>query len=305
MKDKVKLKRGDIEKTASMRVFLAVFAIPTLILYLYICIVPMITSVRYGFFYDMSPYNKGEFSWTKNYAELFGDASFWQSMKLDLVIILGKEIMIVFFATLFAVSMTKLGFCNAEVGLYRYIIYIPCVLSVVIISTFWQDFFHPINGLFGKIVGGTKDYLYEYPVWIITAIASWCGVGGSMIILIAAINNVPKEMYEAADIDGAGTFRKMFQLTLPLIKPVISYVAVTAFISAWNDIMRPLMYNDLPEYYTINQYIYVNYLGQSAAVDALPNVQMALGVILMIPMIIVFIIFQKQLIEGIQLTGNK
>ena len=112
-------------------------------------------------------------------------------------------------------------------------------------------------------------------------------------------------MYEAADIDGAGTFRKMFQLTLPLIKPVISYVAVTAFISAWNDIMRPLMYNDLPEYYTINQYIYVNYLGQSAAVDALPNVQMALGVILMIPMIIVFIIFQKQLIEGIQLTGNK
>ena len=106
MKDKVKLKRGDIEKTASMRVFLAVFVIPTLILYLYICIVPMLTSVRYGFFYDMSPYNKGEFSWTRNYAELFGDASFWQSMKLDLVIILGKEIMIVFFATLFAVSMT-------------------------------------------------------------------------------------------------------------------------------------------------------------------------------------------------------
>ena len=131
--------------------------------------------------------------------------------------------------------------------------------------------------------------------------------GGIMniFLIIQFIRGIPKEMYEAADIDGAGTFRKMFQLTLPLIKPVISYVAVTAFISAWNDIMRPLMYNDLPEYYTINQYIYVNYLGQSAAVDALPNVQMALGVILMIPMIIVFIIFQKQLIEGIQLTGNK
>lgn len=131
--------------------------------------------------------------------------------------------------------------------------------------------------------------------------------GGIMniFLIIQFIRGIPKEMYEAADIDGAGTFRKMFQLTLPLIKPVISYVAVTAFISAWNDIMRPLMYNDLPEYYTVNQYIYFTYLSQFAAYDAQPNVQMALGVILMIPMIVVFIIFQKQLIEGIQLTGNK
>lgn len=131
--------------------------------------------------------------------------------------------------------------------------------------------------------------------------------GGIMniFLIIQFIRGVPKEMYEAADLDGAGTLRKMFQLTLPLIKPVIFYVAVTALIGSWNDIMRPLMYNDLPECYTINQYIYVQYLGQSAAVDALPNVQMALGVILMIPMIIVFIFFQKQLIEGIQLTGNK
>lgn len=131
--------------------------------------------------------------------------------------------------------------------------------------------------------------------------------GGIMniFLIIQFIRGIPKEMYEAAELDGAGTFRKMFQLTLPLIKPVISYVAVTAFISSWNDLMRPLMYNDLPEYYTVNQYIYVTFLGQSAAYDAQPNVQMALGVLLMIPMLIVFVIFQKQLIEGIQLTGNK
>lgn len=131
--------------------------------------------------------------------------------------------------------------------------------------------------------------------------------GGIMniFLIMQFIRGIPKDMYEAAEIDGAGTLRKMFRLTLPLVKPVVAYASVTAFIGAWNDIMRPLMYNDLSEYYTVNQYIYITYLGQSASMDALPNVQMALGVILMIPMLIIFVIFQKQLIEGIQLSGEK
>ncbi len=137
-------------------------------------------------------------------------------------------------------------------------------------------------------------------------IPSFFGGGIMNIFLIMQfIRGIPKDVYEAAEIDGAGTFRKMFQLTLPMVKPVIAYIGVTAFFGAWNDIMRPLMYIDDSEFYTINQYIYVNYLGQSAAVDALPNVQMALGVILMIPMLVIFIAFQKQLIEGIQFTGSK
>ncbi len=279
MKNKVRLKREKACKSVSMKLFLVAFVIPTLILYLYICIVPMFTSVRYGFFYNMSPYNKGEFSLTRNYADLFGDTSFWQAMKLDLIIILGKEIMIVFFATLFAVSMTRLGFCNAEVGLYRYIIYIPCVLSVVIISTFWQDFFHPINGLFGKIFNGTKDYLYEYPVWIITAIASWCGVGGSMIILIAAINNVPKEMYEAAEIDGAGSMTQLFCVTFPQIKGQITYMVVNIVSSSLAGNMNLILplYGNSPKVQVMGSYIY--YYAQTRELTGYAN---AAAVILMI-----------------------
>lgn len=223
------------------------------------------------------------------YVQAFTDEGFLIGLKNTLITCLCAVIGVPLTAFMAAYAFSKIKFFGSKflftLGLCT--IMIPNILLLLPVYSIFVD------------LGWTNTLL---PL----TVPSFFG-GGIMniFLIIQFIRGIPKEMYEAADIDGAGTFRKMFQLTLPLIKPVISYVAVTAFISAWNDIMRPLMYNDLPEYYTINQYIYVNYLGQSAAVDALPNVQMALGVILMIPMIIVFIIFQKQLIEGIQLTGNK
>lgn len=224
-----------------------------------------------------------------SYIQAFTDEGFINSLKNTLITCVCAVIGIPLTAFMAAYAFTKIKFVGRKfwftLGLCT--IMIPGILLLLPVYSIFVD------------LGWTNTLL---PL----TIPSFFGGGIMNIFLIMQfIRGIPKDIYEAAEIDGAGTFRKMFQLTLPMVKPVIAYVGVTAFIGAWNDIMRPLMYIDDSEFYTVNQYIYVNYLGQSAAIDALPNVQMALGVILMIPMLVIFILFQKQLIEGIQLTGSK
>lgn len=224
-----------------------------------------------------------------SYIKAFTDEGFLVSLRNTLITCVCAVIGIPLTAFMAAYAFTRVKFIGRKfwftLGLCT--IMIPGILLLLPVYSIFVD------------LGWTNTLL---PL----TIPSFFGGGIMNIFLIMQfIRGIPKDVYEAAEIDGAGTFRKMFQLTLPMVKPVIAYVGVTAFIGAWNDIMRPLMYIDDSEFYTINQYIYVNYLGQSAAIDALPNVQMALGVILMIPMLVIFIAFQKQLIEGIQLTGSK
>ena len=91
----------------------------------------------------------------------------------------------------------------------------PNILSVVVIAKCWKYFFD--FELFSVITGmttPTNGWITTYPAEIVTFVGSWCGVGSFMIIMIAAINNIPKELYEAADIDGAGQMRQLFTITI-------------------------------------------------------------------------------------------
>ena len=131
--------------------------------------------------------------------------------------------------------------------------------------------------------------------------------GGAMNIFLIRqfMRGLPKEIDEAATIDGAGTLQHFFLIIVPLCKPIIVYLVVTAFMGAWNDFQGPLIYITDENKYTIpvgifNRFKYMDYTGTS-----FPNVQMATGVILSLPRAILFIIFQKQLIDGITIGSVK
>lgn len=132
--------------------------------------------------------------------------------------------------------------------------------------------------------------------------------GGGFInifLIMQFIRSLPKDMDEAAIIDGANVFQLMFRITFPLILPVISLVAVQSFFLAWNDFIGPLMYLDNSELFTLSVGIYNKFFTFASAADTQPNVQMATGVLVMIPPMCVFMLFQKQLIEGVAFTGVK
>lgn len=114
---------------------------------------------------------------------------------------------------------------------------------------------------------------------------------------------IPKELDEAAVIDGCSTFRIYWNIILPLCKPALLTVALLAFNAAWNDFMGPLIYvNDTAKYtLSLGLYIFKN----SEKYGPQWNYMMAAGTIMMIPVLLLYAFFQKQFIEGIATSGLK
>ena len=177
------------------------------------------------------------------------------------------------------------------------------------------------RGLVFKVALGTimlPGILLQLPVYRIFTQLNWtdsllpltvpCFFGGGIMnifMIMQFIRGIPKELDEAAILDGTNILQRMFFITLPNIKAIIMFLAVNAFFGAWNDIMGPLMYITSDEHYTVNLYIYYTYLTTEIAMESRPNEQMAIGVILMAPMVIVFIFYQNTMIEGFSFAGIK
>lgn len=216
--------------------FLWAFGIPTLLLYIYICIVPMLSSVVDSF-YQWDGYGPKTWVGFQNYAEIFSDPVFHTSIINDVLIVFFKEVLICFMATAFAVSLTRVKFSKTESGVYRFLFYLPNILSVIVITRVWKfvfelGLFDSILQLFGVNWTSPNGWLADYPLPIIIFVASWCGIGSYMIIMISAINNISKEIYEAAEIDGAGQFRQLFAITIPTIMPQVRYMIVSILTSS-------------------------------------------------------------------------
>ena len=130
--------------------------------------------------------------------------------------------------------------------------------------------------------------------------------GGAINIFLMRqyLKSIPKELDNAAKIDGANTWQTMWKIIFPLAKPIIFYTSVMSFLGVWNDFMGSLLYLKSPENYTLPIGIYLKF--QSAIdLNSLPNIQMATGVLMMIPPLILFTLFQRQLIEGVVYSGLK
>lgn len=211
--------------------FVLAFVVPTLAVYIYACVSPIFQSI-YSSFFKWSGFSSMRYIGWDNYTKILKDTVFFKSIKNDILYVLGKEILIVPLALLFALSMTRLRFKKAEVGAYRFLLYLPNVLSVSIIGIVWAFILDPYNGILNgllKIIGleqliPANGWLVEYTMPSIIFVSSWCGIGYFMIILISAINSVSGELYEAADIDGAGQWKQLFYITIPAIWEELRFV---------------------------------------------------------------------------------
>ena len=227
--DKSKHKRSRL--TGSQKSFLWILGVPTFLLYIYICVLPMIESV-YNSMTSWDGYSEKNFLGFSNYAEIITDSVFHKAIINDFMIVVFKEIIIVLLAVTFSIALTRIRLKKQEKLILRFLYYIPNILSVIVITMVWKFFFN--LGLFDQIlelfyltIPTSNGWLSDYPIPIIIFVASWCGIGTFMIILITAINNISAEIYEAAEIDGAGQFKQLFGITIPAILPQIRYVLIT------------------------------------------------------------------------------
>ena len=112
---------------------------------------------------------------------------------------------------------------------------------------------------------------------------------------------IPKELIESAKIDGAGNFRLYWNIVIPQIRPALGALAIFTFLEYWNDYLNPLIYLSSTDNMTLP--LALSYFSTQHSTDL--SATMAASALIMIPAAIVFIIFQKQFIKGLALTGMK
>ncbi|MFQ7549178.1 MAG: carbohydrate ABC transporter permease [Blautia marasmi] len=123
-------------------------------------------------------------------------------------------------------------------GVYRVIYFTPMVAAPAAVAMVWSWLYNTefgaLNQLLGNLGFQTHSWLNDpkYAMLSIVIIAIWGGMGQQIIILIVAITNVPKTYYEAAAIDGANGFVKLFKITVPLISPSVFFLTITGFIGS-------------------------------------------------------------------------
>jgi multiple sugar transport system permease protein len=168
-----------------------------------------------------------------NYNYLFGgDPEVWPAVKNTLWFLGIAVPLQVLFAFGVAMMVTR---ARRGVGVFRTIFYLPTLAPTVAATLGFVFLFNPgtgpINTLLSK-VGITGPLWFQSPQWAkpsLTLLALW-GIGNAMVIFLAAILDVPQHLHEAAQLDGAGSLRRLWYVTLPSISPVILFAIVIAVI---------------------------------------------------------------------------
>jgi multiple sugar transport system permease protein len=129
-------------------------------------------------------------------------------------------------------------------GTFRTIFYLPSVLPIVSTMLMW-GFMFDRDGILNSVLGlfhvpGVNWLDYDHITASLMIVLLW-GTGASLLITLAGLKAIPKELYEAASIDGASSFRRIFRITIPLMTPIIFFNIVTAMIGSLQLYLQPVL----------------------------------------------------------------
>ena len=208
------------------------FLTPMIILFSVFMIYPVIKSLILSF----QDFTDGQyiFCGIQNYVTMFKDPIFWKSLK-NTFIYLAVQVPVMVVLSLVLGVMVEQAFLKFRSG-FRMSIFLPSVTALVAYAIVFKLLFNTDFGLVNhalRALGFTGvDWLNT--VWgarmaIIIGI-TWRWTGYNTIIMIAGLKNIPLELYESADIDGANAFQKFFYITIPMVKSIILFVSITSTI---------------------------------------------------------------------------
>ncbi|MFF2480035.1 carbohydrate ABC transporter permease [Paenibacillus sp. NPDC058071] len=202
------------------------------------------------------------FTGITNYKLLLDDQVFLTSMKNNLILLLVVPVQLIL-ALLLAVIIEKYVYGKS---LLKVMFFMPYISSMVAVAIVFQLLFHPSYGPINEMLRSIgvenppkwlADLHYALPSVMIILI--WVGIGFCMVVYMAALNAIPRDLYESADIDGAGPWTRFRRITLPLVTPTTFFLLVTGLISSFKsfDIIKVLTEGG-PSYSTsvVTYYLY-------------------------------------------------
>jgi multiple sugar transport system permease protein len=210
-----------------------IFMLPVILGLLLFYLGPMIASLYFSFTdYDML--SAAEWIGFQNYQDLASDDIFWKSLRVTVMYSVVSVPAVLVLALVLALLLNQKF---RGVTVFRTVYYLPTVMSGVAVATLWKWIFNTdfgiLNLLLDKIGIRGPAWLTDegWAIWALILTSLWT-VGGSMLIFLAGLQSIPGDLYEAAEIDGAGTWSKLRNITIPLLSHVTFFNLVLGIIGA-------------------------------------------------------------------------
>jgi multiple sugar transport system permease protein len=225
--------------------------------------------------------------WNKialNYNKVLDHIPFWRYLRVSLFLVIANIVLTVIFSSLVAYSFARLNWPGREFCFVLMLATMMIPYQVIMIPQFliWKNV-----GLYDSLA----------PLWL----GPVFGNAFFIFLLRQFLKGVPRDLEDAARIDGCGFLRIYWHIMLPLIKPSLAAIAIFTFMGTWNDFMGPLIYIADQRLYPLAFGLYAF----AVQVNNNPALTMAGSFLMTVPVIVIFFFAQKYFIQGVTLTGIK
>ena len=222
-----------------------IFVLPCVILGAIFVLGPIVISLYYAFT-DANLLRLDEAQWVgfENFKRVFEDSTVGLALTNTLTFVVEVVPLQLFTALGLALLVNKITHGNTFL---RWAFFVPVMLSLAITSMLWMNLLNDSDGLINALIlacGGIPVNWMSDDVITLQAIifiSAWQGAGYQMMIFISALKNVDHSLYEASEIDGAGSWNRFVHVTLPAIRPTFSFVLITMLISAFRIVTQPMI----------------------------------------------------------------
>lgn len=236
------------------------FIIPTMAGLIILNIYPMIDTIRQSF-YKTGDFGKGNvFVGLSNYKKVLGDAEVWQALWNTVKYALVEVPFSIVFALVLAVLLNKK---LKGRSVFRTIFFLPMVVAPAAVAMIWKWLYNSNFGLINNVLGIKVNWISDpnIAIYSIAVIGIWSGIGYNLVLFLAGLQEVPRDYYEAASLDGANSFQLMINITVPLISPTIFFVLVTRIIGALQvfDLIYMMMDLNNPAWKKTESMVYLFY----------------------------------------------
>jgi len=183
----------------------------------------------------------------ENFRYLFTDPLLWTTLRntawfVVLALLFGFPVPVVL--ALFVSELRRLG------GVFRFLVYLPVVVPPVVALLLWKWFYDPDFGLFNQVLGAVgldpRSWLQSTATAMPSLVlaTTWAHAGSTVLIYLAALAGVPSELYEAAEIDGASIWRRLWHVTLPHLRGVLLIMLLLQIIGTFQIFTEPFILTD-------------------------------------------------------------
>lgn len=218
---------------------------PNLLLFLMFSLFPVIWTLKYMFFKYGGAGTSATFIGLENFFRVFRDGIYWKSVLNTFIYALGKIVLTV------PLSFALAYILNKKIkgsGIFQSLVFLPTIMSSAVMGLVFYLLFNVYNGEVNRILQSLS--IVKTPVnWLgsdlalttLIMVSVWGALGNYMVYFIAGLQQIPAEVLESAEVDGAQGFRRLWSVTIPMMGPILKIILMLAIANAFNDMNMVLV----------------------------------------------------------------